>query len=37
MLTPSLNHGTLTVLGRDGRVVHEVAVAAAAHDACVVR
>ena len=37
VLTPSLNHGTLTVLGRDGRVVHEVAVAAAAHDACVVR
>jgi len=37
VLTPSLSHGTLTVLAPDGRVVHEVAVAAAAHDACVVR
>ena len=37
VLTPSLNHGTLTVLDPDGRVVHQVRVAPAAHDACVVR
>jgi hypothetical protein len=36
VLTPSLNHGTLTALAPDGRVVHQVTVAAAAHDACVV-
>ena len=37
VLTPSLNHGTLTVLDPDGRVVRQVRVAPAAHDACVVR
>jgi DNA-binding beta-propeller fold protein YncE len=37
VLTPSLNHGTLTVLDPDGRVVRHVRVAPAAHDACVVR
>ena len=37
VLTPSLNHGTLTVLDPDGRVVRHVRVAPAAHDACVAR
>jgi YVTN family beta-propeller protein len=37
VLTPSLNHGTLTVLDSAGRVVRQVEVAPAAHDACVVR
>ena len=36
VLTPSLNHGTLTVLDPAGRVVRQVRVAPAAHDACVV-
>jgi DNA-binding beta-propeller fold protein YncE len=36
VLTPSLNSGTLTVLDRSGRVVRELHVARAAHDACVV-
>jgi hypothetical protein len=35
VLTPSLGAGTLTVLDAHGRVLHEVRVAAAAHDACV--
>lgn len=34
VLTPSLNAGTLTILDAHGRVLHEVRVAAAAHDAC---
>ena len=33
VLTPSLNHGTLTVLDPDGRIVRQVRVAPAAHDA----
>lgn len=37
VLTPSLNHGTLTVLDPSGRVLRQVRVAPAAHDACVVR
>jgi hypothetical protein len=37
VLTPSLNHGTVTVLDPDGRVVRQVRVAPAAHDAGVVR
>jgi YVTN family beta-propeller protein len=37
ILTPSLNHGTLTVLDPSGRVLRQVRVAPAAHDACVVR
>jgi DNA-binding beta-propeller fold protein YncE len=37
VLTPSLNHGTLTVLDPAGRVLRQVRVAPAAHDACVVR
>jgi len=36
VLTPSLARGTLTILDAHGRVAHEVAVATAAHDACVV-
>jgi hypothetical protein len=35
VLTPSLGAGTLTVLDAHGRVLREVRVAAAAHDACV--
>jgi DNA-binding beta-propeller fold protein YncE len=35
VLTPSLGAGTLTILDPHGRVVHEVTVADAAHDACV--
>ena len=34
VLTPSLGAGTLTVLDTHGRVMREVHVAAAAHDAC---
>lgn len=34
VLTPSLGAGTLTVLDAQGRVLREVRVAAAAHDAC---
>jgi hypothetical protein len=34
VLTPSLNSGALTILDPHGRVLHEVRVAAAAHDAC---
>jgi DNA-binding beta-propeller fold protein YncE len=37
VVTPSLSHGTLTILDRAGRVRHEVDVARAAHDACLVR
>jgi DNA-binding beta-propeller fold protein YncE len=37
VVTPSLSRGTLTVLDREGRVRHEVQVARAAHDACIVR
>jgi hypothetical protein len=36
VLTPSLMHGTLTVLDGAGRLVSERRVAAAAHDSCVV-
>lgn len=36
VLTPSLDRGTLTVLGDDGRVVRESRVAASSHDACLV-
>jgi hypothetical protein len=35
--TPSLASGRLTILGRDGAVKREIAVARAAHDACIVR
>ena len=35
VLTPSLGAGTLTMLDAQGRVLREVRVAAAAHDACV--
>lgn len=35
VLTPSLEHGTLTVLSPAGTVLRRVRVAAAAHDACV--
>ena len=34
VLTPSLGAGTLTILDARGRVLHELHVAAAAHDAC---
>ena len=34
ILTPSLNTGTLTVAGRDGRVREEIRVASSSHDAC---
>ena len=37
VLTPSLNHGTLTVPDPDGRIVRHVRVAPAAHDASMVR
>ena len=37
VLTPSLARGTLTILDASGRVAHETVVAAAAHDACVLR
>ena len=36
VLTPSLGAGTLTLLDARGRVLREVRIAAAAHDACVV-
>jgi hypothetical protein len=36
VLTPSLARGTLTILDAHGRVVREVRVATAAHDACAV-
>jgi DNA-binding beta-propeller fold protein YncE len=36
VLTPSLARGTLTVLDSHGRVIREVTVARAAHDACAV-
>ena len=34
VLSPSLNHGTLCVLGANGNLLHEVHVAASSHDAC---
>jgi DNA-binding beta-propeller fold protein YncE len=37
VVTPSLSRGTLTILDRAGRVRREVAVARAAHDACIAR
>ena len=37
VVTPSLARGTLTILDRAGRVRHEVQVAPAAHDACLLR
>jgi DNA-binding beta-propeller fold protein YncE len=37
VVTPSLARGTLTILDRAGRVAHELEVARAAHDACLVR
>jgi DNA-binding beta-propeller fold protein YncE len=37
VVTPSLARGTLTILDRAGRVQHEVEVARAAHDACLIR
>ena len=37
VVTPSLARGTLTILDRAGRVRHELEVARAAHDACLVR
>jgi len=36
VLTPSLNHGTPTILDSSGRMLRQVGVAPAAHDACVV-
>lgn len=36
VLTPSLGAGTLTILDPHGHVVHEVRVASAAHDVCVI-
>jgi DNA-binding beta-propeller fold protein YncE len=36
VLTPSLGAGTLTILDPHGHVLHEVRVASAAHDACVI-
>jgi len=36
VLTPSLSHGTLTVLGLDGAVRAELRVAPAAHYACAI-
>lgn len=36
VVTPSLDHGTLTVLDRFGRRLREVRVASSSHDACVV-
>jgi DNA-binding beta-propeller fold protein YncE len=36
VLTPSLEHGTLTVLNADGRIEARRCVAPAAHDACVI-
>jgi hypothetical protein len=37
VVTPSLSRGTLTILDRAGRVRHEIDVAPAAHDACLLR
>ena len=37
VVTPSLARGTLTIMDRGGRVRHEIEVARAAHDACLVR
>jgi DNA-binding beta-propeller fold protein YncE len=37
VVTPSLARGTLTILDRNGHVRHEVEVARAAHDACLLR
>jgi hypothetical protein len=36
VLTPSLGHGTLTVLDENGRTVYRTRVARSSHDACVV-
>jgi hypothetical protein len=36
VMTPSLERGTLCVLDRSGRLVHELRVAQSSHDACVV-
>jgi hypothetical protein len=36
VVTPSLGHGTLTVLDRSGDTVYRVQVARSSHDACVV-
>jgi hypothetical protein len=35
VVSPSLASGRLTILDRAGRVRHEVKVASAAHDACI--
>ena len=37
VVTPSLARGTLTILDRAGRVRHELEIARAAHDACLLR
>jgi hypothetical protein len=36
VITPSLDRGTLCVLGAGGRLLHEVRVASSSHDACFV-
>jgi DNA-binding beta-propeller fold protein YncE len=37
VLTPSLDHGTLSVLSRGGELLHRIHAAASCHDACFVR
>jgi DNA-binding beta-propeller fold protein YncE len=37
ILTPSLGHGDLCVLGPDGRLLRQVKVARSSHDACLIR
>jgi hypothetical protein len=36
VLTPSLGHGSLTVLDENGRTLYRAQVARSSHDACVV-
>jgi hypothetical protein len=36
VVTPSLDRGTLCVLGRNGKLLRRVAVARSSHDACFV-
>jgi hypothetical protein len=36
VITPSLDDGTVTIVGEGGRVIARKRIAAAAHDACLV-
>ena len=36
VVTPSLDDGTVTIVGESGRVIARTRIAAAAHDACLI-